>query len=543
MARIAKKERTLTVEEKLAQALVPDVEQPYRVPKNWCWVYLSGLLREIKNGTTIKQDKSGIGYSVTRIESLQNQTIDFDRLGTIADSAAIKETDWYIVGDIALSHINSAEHVGKTALITEGMLPLVHGMNLLRLRFFNALIPKLFQYYSRSFQYKEQILARINMAVNQVSINQKQIGSIEFPLPPLAEQQRIVDRIESLFAKLDEAKEKAQAIIDGHEDRKAAILHKAFTGELTEEWRQNNGVSRDTWNNYTIGDMFIHTTGKALKKSNTNGSLHKYITTSNLYWGRFDFSEVREMYFTYDELDKCTAKKGDLLICNGGDVGRAAIWNYDYDICIQNHISKLRKKQNNIDVVFCYYFFMLSKIKGKINSKGIGIASLSAKDLLAMPIDVPSIEEQHEISSILNELFNNEQQAKETAELVIDQIDTMKKSILARAFRGEMGTNDPNDESAIELLKRVLNDNQSDCGLPKSIRKRTTIPKEKDEKLSTGMERDIIKLFIKADNNSISMGTIMAVSSKKFDILDTLRSLEKKGLIRKTDSGDYSLVE
>ena len=95
-------------------------------------------------------------------------------------------------------------------------------------------------------------------------------------------------------------------------------------------------------------------------------------------------------------------------------------------------------------------------IKGKINSKGIGIASLSAKDLLAMPIDVPSIEEQHEISSILDELFINEQQAKETAERVIDQIDSMKKSILARAFRGELGTNDPNDESAVELLKRVL---------------------------------------------------------------------------------------
>ena len=144
MARTAKNETVLTPEEKLAQALVPVAEQPYQVPENWCWVYLSGILSEIKNGTTIKQDKSGEGYSVTRIESLQNQTIDFDRLGSIVDESAIKEADWYAAGDIALSHINRSEHVGKTALITEGMLPLVHGMNLLRLWFIDTLLPILF---------------------------------------------------------------------------------------------------------------------------------------------------------------------------------------------------------------------------------------------------------------------------------------------------------------------------------------------------------------------------------------------------------------
>ena len=242
MAKGAKKKETLTPEEKLQQALVPVEKQPYPVPGNWCWVYLKGVVNEIKNGTTIKQDKSGHGYSVTRIESLQNQTIDFDRLGTIVNKELIKASDWYNAGDIALSHINSAEHVGKTAVITEAMLPLVHGMNLLRLRFTKVVDSKLFQYYSQTYQYKEDILARINMAVNQVSINQKQLASLEFPLPPLPEQQRIVARIESLFAKLDEVKEKAQAVVNGYEDRKAAILHKAFTGELTAKWREEKAL-------------------------------------------------------------------------------------------------------------------------------------------------------------------------------------------------------------------------------------------------------------------------------------------------------------
>ena len=157
MARGKNTESTLTPEEKVAQALIPDWEWPHKLPNNWLWVRLEAVLTEIKNGTTIQQDKNAEGFSVTRIESLQNQTVDFNRLGTIVDSSAIRETDWYKHGDIALSHINSAEHVGKTALITQDMLPLVHGMNLLRLRFNDACLPIFFQYYSQSFQYKAEI--------------------------------------------------------------------------------------------------------------------------------------------------------------------------------------------------------------------------------------------------------------------------------------------------------------------------------------------------------------------------------------------------
>ena len=140
-------------------------------------------------------------------------------------------------------------------------------------------------------------------------VNKTKMESCYYPLAPLAEQQRIVDRIESLFAKLDEAKEKAQTVVDSFETRKAAILHKAFTGELTAKWREEHGSGIGHWKECSIGDVFTHTTGKALKRNNQNGILKKYITTSNLYWGTFDFSEVREMYFTNEELEKCTAKR------------------------------------------------------------------------------------------------------------------------------------------------------------------------------------------------------------------------------------------
>ena len=153
-----------------------------------------------------------------------------------------------------------------------------------------------------------------------------------------------------------------------------------------------------------LGEIYYHTTGKALKKSNKKGSLKKYITTSNLYWDSFDFSEVRSMYFTDEELEKCTIKKGDLILCNGGDVGRAAIWNYDYDICYQNHVSRLRPKSVDINNYFYLYLLMLYKESGLLAGKGIGITSLSASDLLTTTLPLPPLAEQQQIVTKIEEL-------------------------------------------------------------------------------------------------------------------------------------------
>ncbi|UTC47229.1 hypothetical protein E4N72_04060 [Treponema vincentii] len=161
----------------------------------------------------------------------------------------------------------------------------------------------------------------------------------------------------------------------------------------------------DGWAWCRLGEIYYHTTGKALKKSNEKGSLKKYITTSNLYWDTFDLSEVRTMYFTDDELDKYTIKKGDLVLCNGGDVGRAAIWSYDKDICYQNHISRMRPKTNGIENRFFLYVLKFYKEQNMLKGKGIGISSLSASDLLSVIIPLPSLFEQQRIVAKIEELF------------------------------------------------------------------------------------------------------------------------------------------
>ena len=96
----------------------------------------------------------------------------------------------------------------------------------------------------------------------------------------------------------------------------------------------------NTWQWCKIGAIFQHASGKQLKGGDTEGTLHQYITTSNLYWDRFVLDDLKSMHYKDSELERCTAQKGDLLVCEGGDVGRSAIWPYDYNICLQNHVHK-----------------------------------------------------------------------------------------------------------------------------------------------------------------------------------------------------------
>lgn len=451
MAR-GKKKETLTPEECLQAALIPESEQPYKVPGNWCWVQLGSLLSEIKNGTTIKQDKSGIGFKVTRIESLQNQTIDFDRLGTIVNEQEIKDTDWYLAGDIALSHINSAEHVGKTALINANMLPLVHGMNLLRLRFYReCCMPLFFQYFSQSFQYKEEILSRINMAVNQVSINQKQISCLEIPLPPLAEQQRIVDRIESLFAKLDEAKQKAQDALDSFETRKAAILHKAFTGELIGKHSTATTTLEEITTCIRIGPF-----GSALHKEDYILGGVPVVNPKHIVQQKIVPEEKTTVsVLKAEELSSYILQKNDIILGRRGDMGRSAPVTDLETGWLCGTGSMIIRLKSGYNAKF-YSQIIASQAAVRYleeNSVGSTMKNLNEKVVRLLPIPDFTVDEQLEIVRILDNLLAKEQQAKEVAEKVLEQINLIKKAILARAFRGELGTNDPSEESAVELLK------------------------------------------------------------------------------------------
>ena len=214
----------------------------------------------------------------------------------------------------------------------------------------------------------------------------------------------------------------------------------------------------ESWEWVRLGNIFQHNTGKALNASNRTGSLLPYITTSNLYWDRFELDNLREMYFSVNEIEKCTATKGDLLVCEGGDIGRAAIWMFDEDIRIQNHIHKLRS-YTEVCTEFFYYLFYLYKHAGWIGGKGIGIQGLSANALHALLFPLPPLSEQKRIVSKIKE---SEPLIEKYADIEkhLDKLNTefpdqLHKSILQMAVQGKLVPQDPTDEPASVLLERI----------------------------------------------------------------------------------------
>ena len=210
----------------------------------------------------------------------------------------------------------------------------------------------------------------------------------------------------------------------------------------------------ESWVWTTIGDIFIHNTGKALNAANNDGVLMDYITTSNLYWDKFDLTVVKQMLFTDTEIEKCTVKYGDLLVCEGGDIGRAAIWTYDYDVRIQNHIHRLRGFCN-ISHRFYYYIFLLYKMLNLIGGKGVAIQGLSSNDLHKLVIPLPPIKEQCRIVSIIESWFSVIDRVEQEKKDLCNAIKQIKSKILDLAIHGKLVSQDPNDEPAIELLRRI----------------------------------------------------------------------------------------
>ena len=260
--------------------------------------------------------------------------------------------------------------------------------------------------------------------VSQGNIGSENTLNLNIAIPPLAEQRRIVSEIERWFSLIDIIENGKQDLQTTIKQAKNKILDLAIHGKLVPQDPNDEPASEllkrikpkaeitcdnahypKVWQKTILGDIFNHNTGKALNSSNKEGIMKDYLTTSNVYWNKFDFSVIKQMPYKESELDKCTVTKGDLLVCEGGDIGRAAIWNYDFDICIQNHIHRLRPK-GELCVAFYYYILLYLKENNLIGGKGIGLLGLSSNALHKIDVPLPPIEEQYMIVQKIEELFS-----------------------------------------------------------------------------------------------------------------------------------------
>ena len=306
---------------------------------------------------------------------------------------------------------------------------------------------------------------RCSGSTNQIELGTTTIVNYLAPIPPINEQHRIIEQIQKVLPLLERysanqiAQDKLNAEINVQ--LKRSILQEAIQGRLVpqiaeegtaqellaeihkgkerlvKEGKLKKSILSDSiiykgddnkyyeqignkhiditnsipfdiplsWQWIRLGTLFNHCTGKALNASNKEGVMKSYITTSNLYWNHFTLDKLKQMPFTENELDKCTVTYGDLLVCEGGDIGRAAVWREDYNICIQNHVHKLRSFIPTC-TMFYFYVFYFYKSAGYIGGKGIGIQGLSSRALDQLTIPLPPKSEQERIVEKIENLFD-----------------------------------------------------------------------------------------------------------------------------------------
>lgn len=441
-----KTQAQLTPEEKLQQALVPEAEQPYKVPANWCWTYLknvSDCLDNFRKPINANERNARLGdvpyYGATGQVGWIDDYLTNEELVLLGEDGApfldlLKNKAYLINGK---AWVNNHAHILRSKFGTMGNRLLIEYLN--------------------SFDFTGFVTGTTRLKLTQANMNK-----IIIPLVPLAEQQRIVERIESLFAKLDEAKENMQNVLEGFETRKAAILHKAFTGELTAKWRKQHGVSMDTWEEKKLGDVTDILSSKRIYKNEYVNEGIPFFRSSEIV-DLYEYGYTEPKFFIskdrYDEINKKygVPEVGDLLVTSVGTIGKTWIVDERKFYYKDGNITQV-KKNSSINMKYLNYFICSENFKKQVSDTVAGTAynALTIIKFKNILISIPTLPEQTEIVRIIDGLLAKEQQANELSENALAKIDLIKKAILARAFRGELGTNNPADEPAIELLKRVL---------------------------------------------------------------------------------------
>lgn len=444
-----------------------DEEIPFEIPQGWEWCRLRNLctifgrigFRGYTKSDMVEKGNGAISISPSNMK--ENGNMDFNVCSYISWYKYEESPEIQIqINDVLV--VKTGSSYGKTCIIKSLPERATINPQIAVLKFIGV-IPA----WLTSALNSPHVQNQFNDYVIGTSIptfSQEKLGSTLLPCPPMQEQQRISLLIKNLMYHIshyDESQKRlAELNLQVKDDIKKSLLQEAIQGKLVQQIAEEGTAQElleqiktekqklvkagklkksslndsvifrgddnkyytidkkekiciddempfdipDTWQWCRLGTLFSHCTGKALNASNLKGSLMTYITTSNLYWDRFELDNLKRMRFTDEEIEKCTATFGDLLVCEGGDIGRAAIWNYPYDIRIQNHIHKLRAYKQLCTKYFFWVFYFY-KATGRIGGKGIGIQGLSSKALDKILIPLPPLKEQQRIVAQIEKLF------------------------------------------------------------------------------------------------------------------------------------------
>ncbi len=427
-------------------AKVVKTPDKYPIPSNWLWVKL-GDLSETKSGYpfdskrfTVKNESA---KPLIRIRDVVRGYTETYTDEECPDSYIIKNGDILIGMD---GDFNVSKWQSEDALLNQRVCTIKSSSKLLLDDFLFYFLP--------------QPLKQVNDATPSVTVKHlstSTISKILIPVPPLAEQKRIVDTITELFADLDKAVENAQQIVDEYEQRRAAILAAAFAGNLTEQWRETNHIDIGSWQELSLSDLGILERGRSKHRPRNDerlfGGDYPFIQTGDVAGANVYVTHHTQTLSEFGMAQSRLFPAGTLCITIAANIGDVAILSYD--CCFPDSVVGFTPNEKTSSK---YVYYMMSVLQKELEANAPATAqkNINLKVLNDVRISTPSREEQDEIVRILDELLADEQRIKEAAEETLAKIDLMKKSIFADAFRGKLGTNDPSDQPATELLKQIL---------------------------------------------------------------------------------------
>ena len=407
-----------------------EIVEPYKLPDGWKWTRLGDVADFIGGGTP---DKSNHDY--------WNGIIPWASVKDIKGKFLFSTEDTITEIGLKESASNLCEKEGLIlvtriapgkAIISKIQTAINQDLKIIQTKENKLLLKYFFDFY-------EDEIKNLSSGTTVKGIKLDVLEQIPFPLPPtLAEQQRIVNRIETMFSKLDQAQEKAQTVLDSFETRKAAILHKAFSGQLKID---NEELTIDDWEDTTIGECCKLGSGGTPLKSHP-----EYYENGNIPWlktGEIDWNDIYDVEekITNEGVENSSAKifpaESVVVAMYGMGVtrGKAAIIKIptttNQAVCVLQPNEKLNNR-------FLFYYFMCNYWQIREQSVGGNQLNLSGKIIASFPIKLPPLNYQLSIVNFLDTVLEKENRAKEAAQTVLDQIALLKKSILARAFRGEI---------------------------------------------------------------------------------------------------------
>lgn len=436
------------------------------LPENWTSTQLGEVCKVVRGITfpaSAKEEKlTPDNVCCLRTTNVQKE-VDWDDVYFVSKEYVKRDDQFVKIGDILMSMANSYELVGKVSVVRE--LPYItsFGAFISAVRPLPVIEAQYLFHLLRTAKVQSELRKGSSQTVNIANISVSRLSEIEIPLPPLPEQKRIADKLDALLARADSCERHLERVPQILKRFRQSVLAAATSGRLTEGWREERGVDVE-WENCSLGDVITDIRyGTARKSVYELKNATPVLRIPNIGDGRIDASDLKYSNFDKKEIETLSLKAGDLLLIRSNGsvelVGKVAIVDKEFDgFLYAGYLIRLRFDKTKVNPRYISHYLSSPAIRSHIELTArstSGVNNINSEEVKAISLELPSLEEQTEIVRRVEKLFAYVERLEARYLSASERVARFTPSLLAKAFRGELVGQDPNDESASALVGRI----------------------------------------------------------------------------------------